>query len=276
MPVHRRMSLVGALTALCLFTGGAAAQADGGDRDRECVGAIGAETVRGDLEVPEAAVCELAGTRVLGDVKVQDGAELYAQNTTIRGGIEADPQAYVDMLASYVGDELELRDALGVSAETSRIDDNIESRDTDFIDLFSTSVDGNVKVEGLTAVFGEAVKVEGNMRAEDAQYFDLYDSEVDGNFSVRNTTEGSIFCGNKLDGDSEFVVNMGLLTIGSPSQSCAGNVVEGDVEVHYNDAVIEISDNYIKGDLECRGNEPPPLGGNNRVRGDKEGQCRNL
>jgi hypothetical protein len=274
MPVHRRLPLVGVLTAVCLFTGGAAAQAN--DRDRECVGAIGAETVRGDLEVPEAAVCELAGTRVLGDVKVQDAAELYTQNTTVRGGIEADPQAYVDMLASYVGEELELRDALGVSAETSRLDDDIESRDTGFIDLFSSSVDGNVRVDGLTAVFGESVKVEGNMRAQNAQYLDLYDSEVDGNFSVRNTVEGSIFCGNRLDGDSEFIVNMGLLTIGSPTQSCAGNVVDGDVEVHYNDAEIEISDNYIRGDLECRGNEPAPLGGNNRVRGDKEGQCRNL
>jgi hypothetical protein len=262
---------VGVVTALCLLAGGEAAQA----ADRECVGAIGAETVSGDLEVPEGAVCELVLTRVLGDVKVQDGAELYAQGAVIRGGLEADPQAYVDLLESSVADDLELRSALGVSAETSRLDE-IESRDTGFMDLFASRVNGNVRVEGLTAVFGEAVTVKGNMRAEDAQYFDLYDSEVDGNFAVRNTTEGSIFCGNRLHGNSEFVVNMGLLTIGSPTQTCAGNFVAGNVEVDYNDAEIEISDNIIRGDLECRGNEPSPQGGNNRVRGDREGQCRTL
>src|SRR5918996_6207825 len=122
MPAGRR-SLVGVVTALCLLTGGEAAQA----ADRECVGAIGAETVSGDLDVPAGAVCELTGARVLGDVEVQDAAELYAQGAVIRGGLEADPQAYVDLLESHVADELELRAALGVSAETSRLDE-IESR----------------------------------------------------------------------------------------------------------------------------------------------------
>jgi hypothetical protein len=67
-------TLVGALIVVGLLVGAATAQA----APRQCTGAIGPETVRGDVEVPAGAACDLAGTRVRGSVQVRDGASLFA------------------------------------------------------------------------------------------------------------------------------------------------------------------------------------------------------
>jgi hypothetical protein len=243
--------------------------------DTVCTGVIGPVTVRGDLYVPPGEVCDLAGTRVLGNTKVDDGAELYAEQATLRGNVTVDPGAFVDLFESSVGGNVRLNQSLGLSTEDSSIDGNIDSNASDFIDLFGGDIDGNLVARGgETAVFAESVDVGGNLVADRNDYMDLYDSQVNGNFSVRNTQSGSIFCGNTLNGNPEFFGNMGILTIGSPDQACDGNAVNGNIIVNNNQAETEISDNDINGNLQCRGNEPPPVGGGNRVGGNAEGQCR--
>ncbi len=115
------------------------------------------------------------------------------------------------------------------------------------------------------------------MEAAGAEFFDLHNSTVSGNFQARDTRLGSFFCGNTLKGNAEFVRNLALLVIGSPASECAGNSVSGNVRVEDNEADnTEISGNAVRGNLSCFDNEPPPIGGGNQVRGNKEGQCRLL
>jgi hypothetical protein len=259
------------VTAGTLLFAAPAAQA----ADTVCAGALGPVTVPGNLVVPEGQVCDLAGTRVRGNTKVEDTAELYAEQAVLHGNVTADPGAYVDLFETTVGGNVTLNGGLGLSSEDSTIGGNLTSRDADFIDLFGGTLSGNLNaVGGPTAVFAEALNARGNLSAVGTDYFDLYDSVVRGNFSVRNTQSGSIFCGNTLAGNPQFIGNMQLLTIGALEQACAGNTVSGNMIVRDNQADVEINENDIAGNLQCSGNVPPPTGGGNRVRGNSQGQCQ--
>jgi hypothetical protein len=259
------------VTAGTLFFAAPSAQA----ADTVCAGALGPVTVPGNLIVPEGQVCDLAGTQVRGNTKVEDAAELYTEQASLRGNVTVDPGAYLDLFETTVGGNVRLNESLGLSSETSTIRGNVTSRGTDFIDIFGGAIYGNLDAGGgPTAVFAEALDARGNLTAVGVDYFDLYDSVVRGNFSVRNTESGSIFCGNTLAGNPQFVGNMTLLTIGAPAEACAGNTVSGNVIVRDNQAAAQINDNDIAGNLQCSGNVPPPTGAGNRVRGNSQGQCQ--
>jgi hypothetical protein len=270
--VGRRASLVAALVATGMLA--AASPAAAAD-DTVCTGALGPVTVPGDLIVPEGQVCDLAGTTVRGNTFVEEGAELYGEQANLRRSLFVAAAGYADLFESRVGGDIRLNDSLGLSSEDSSVGGNITARGADFVDIFGGSINGNLEATGAdTAVFAEGVEVDGNLAASGTDYFDLYDSTVAGNFSVRNTTSGSIFCGNTLAGNPEFTGNMTLLTIGSPTEACDGNRVSGNIIVRNNQAEAEISDNDVNGNLQCSGNTPPPTGGGNRVDGNAEGQCR--
>ena len=272
LPRFAKAAVFSSFVLAGLLAGASPALAD----DTICTGAVGPVTVPGNLIVPEGQVCELAGTRVLGNTKVEESAELYAEQAQLLGNVtDVDPGGYVGLFESRVGGNVRLNESLGVSSEASTIGGNIESWAADFIDLFGVSIGGDVSARGgETAVFGEDLEVGGDLIAEENDYFDLYDSVVNGSFYVRSTQSGSIFCGNTLNGNPEFTGNMTLLTIGSPVQACDGNRVNGNIIVVNNQAAAQISDNDVNGNLVCRANVPPPLGAGNRVGGNAEGQCR--
>src|SRR5688500_11376532 len=69
---RRLLVLVAASGAVLAAPPGALAE------ERDCVGAIGAETVD-NVRVPEGAACTMNGTFVKGTVKVERGATLEAQ-----------------------------------------------------------------------------------------------------------------------------------------------------------------------------------------------------
>ena len=48
------------------------------------------------------------------------------------------------------------------------------------------------------------------------------------------------------------------------------------MQAFQNTGGVEIRGNRIDGNLQCKENSPAPVGGNNRVGGNKEDQCRNL
>jgi hypothetical protein len=54
------------------------------------------------------------------------------------------------------------------------------------------------------------------------------------------------------------------------------NVVDSDIQLFSNDGRFTVRGNVVGGNLQCKSNEPRPIGGNNRVEGNKEDQCRNL
>jgi hypothetical protein len=221
-------------TAAALLAAGPA-QAD----DRSCDGLIGPETVPGGVVVPDGEVCELAGTRVLGSVRVGTGAALFAEDIELSGNLDVRGDANV----SLDGGEI----AGGVKAARRG-----------------------------TAVFAQRLIVAGTLEAHGADILDLRDSVVAGNFYVRDTREGSLFCGNTLKGSSEFAGNSGQLTLGSGDGFCDGNRLDGNVKVAGNRGFTEIGDNDVGGNLTCFANDPGPVGGGNRVEGNREGQCAAL
>jgi hypothetical protein len=268
----KRGMLVCALVALGLVAGGGVAQA----AERQCVGAIGPETVRGDLVVPAGATCDLAGTHVRGSVYVREGAELVAENAEVRGSIEAERDSLVDLVETTVGGTLTLRNAFAAFVQGGSIAGNLESTGDTFLVATFASIGGNVKVSAGAAVIADGLEVNGTMEAIGLEFFDLFDSTVNGNFYVRDSEGGSFLCGSTFNGGAEFTDNGTVLTIGSLSSSCDGNELTGDVKVERNQADIEISDNDVGGNLTCFDNAAQPVGGENRVHGNKEGQCAAL
>jgi hypothetical protein len=195
--------------------------------------------VRGGVIVPDGEVCELTGTRVLGSVRVGRDAGLFAQEIDLSG--------------------------------------NLDVRGDADVSLAGGAIVGSVKATRPgSAVFAERLTVAGTLEASRADILDLRNSVVDGNFYVRDTQEGSLFCGNSLNGNSEFTGNLGQLTLGAGDGFCDGNRLNGNVKVAGNRGFTEIGDNDVGGDLACFDNDPPPVGGGNRVQGNREGQCAAL
>ena len=54
------------------------------------------------------------------------------------------------------------------------------------------------------------------------------------------------------------------------------NAVNADIQLFSNDGRFEVRRNVVGGNLQCKSNNPKPVGGNNRVEGNKEDQCKNL
>jgi hypothetical protein len=267
----RKAFLVGAIVATGLVAAGTAQSGE-----RRCDGLIGPETVPDNLVVPSGETCDLGGTVVLGNVTVEPDAVLLAAEADLRGNLTVGSDSFVDLLESTVAGTLELRDSFGVLIGGGSIG-NLDSNGSELIRPFGATIAGNVKVVGgSTTVTGNGLAVGGNLEATGIDLFDLSDSTVNGTFAVRGTGRGSFFCNNTLNGNSEFTSNRTELRIGAPGQACGGNRLNGNIVVARNQAQIEISDNDVGGNLTCRGNSPPPVGGGNRVQGNKEGQCRAL
>src|SRR5687767_12313534 len=55
--------------------------------ERDCRGAIGAETVD-NLRVPDSETCTLSGTHVKGTIKVETGATLRASTVAVVGNVQ--------------------------------------------------------------------------------------------------------------------------------------------------------------------------------------------
>jgi hypothetical protein len=227
-----RTTLAAALAAAGALAAASPAQAD----DRRCDGVIGPETVPGGVVVPDGEVCELAGTRVLGSVRVGHGAALFTHDLDLSGNLEVRGDADVSLDGGAVGGSLKA-------------------------------------TRPGSAVFAERLIVAGTLEASRADILDLRDSVVAGNFHVRDTQEGSLFCGNTLNGNGEFTGNLGQLSLGASDGFCAGNRLRGNLKVAANRGFTEIGDNDVGGDLTCFCNDPPPVGGGNRVQGNREGQC---
>jgi hypothetical protein len=52
-----------------------------------------------------------------------------------------------------------------------------------------------------------------------------------------------------------------------------GTTVKGNVLVKSRASVVVKGGADVDGNLHCKNNDPAPVGGGNRVEGDKEGQC---
>jgi hypothetical protein len=96
-----------------------------------CPGALGPVVVKGSLYVPPGAVCNLAGTQILGTVYVDVTAQLYAEAATIADDLDC-YGSHCTLVRSTVGKNAILERGLGI------------------LDLYGSNVGGDLKCAGDT------------------------------------------------------------------------------------------------------------------------------
>jgi hypothetical protein len=137
--------------------------------------------------------------------------------------------------------------------------------------LKGTIVIGNVHLyAGGSLVSRQGTQIGGSIQAENSDFVDLLETQVNGNIQLDDLVgDRSIINRSTIGGSIQLVGNRSRLEV-------LGNTVNADVQAFSNTGGVIIADNIIDGNLQCKSNNPPPAGGNNRVRGNKEDQCAHL
>jgi hypothetical protein len=151
-----------------------------------CEDFIGVVTVD-NLRVPPDANCTLAGTRVMGTIKVETGASLTAQQITVNGNIQAEGAAAVNVLAgSIIGGSIQIKQS---AAEIEEV-----------------TVNGDIQFESnIGAVSATRNQVGGNVQAFKNQGGVTFaDNIIGGNLQCKEnepppTGGNNIVQGNKED-----------------------------------------------------------------------------
>ncbi len=146
--------LVAASAMLFGFVGGGRQTALAGDT--ECRGAMGAETVAGNLIVPDDATCTLSGTTIQGAVVVKSRASLFASYITVTGGVQSQSATTIMICNSTIGNSLSLSkggDFGGsIGLHSNQINGDIQLQDNRHpVQLLSNLVSGSIAAQGNTA-----------------------------------------------------------------------------------------------------------------------------
>ena len=136
--------------------------------------------------------------------------------------------------------------------------------------LDGTTVKGNILLYAGGSLVARDVRVEGNVQADRALSLDVERSQVTGSVQLEGLT-GEL----ARVVDNEVVGNIQVKDTRARVEVMA-NQVGADVQAFANLGGVRVQDNVINGNLQCKENAPAPLGGNNRVSGNREDQCANL
>lgn len=121
--------------------------------------------------------------------------------------------------------------------------------------LKGTRVDGNVEVRRGARLFARGIRVNGNVQAKYAKRVEIKlrgdgsRSRIGGDIQLENGRNGGLVKRAVVGGDIQLFGNRG-------------------------GATFWVKGNIVDGNLQCKNNSPRPKGYNNRVDGNKEGQCR--
>ena len=277
MHVKRRANVLAVcvLVLLALLAGAAPASAAPAG-ETACAGALLNAMVKGDLVVPVEATCDLSGTTVYGNVRLEPGARLYADYSEIKGAIRVGGQMGTLQLSySRVGGGIEIRGIWGVLV-TSTINGNIRVEDAVGLTLNDVTVSGEVQVARSRHFTDTKSGLKGAVTVQDVGFTAFRGSHLGKDVTVERAREEVRLCESSVAGNATFVGNATKVSIGGGVFLCGGNEVRGDLAVHQNLGTITVANNAVRGDLACTGNEPAPVGGNNQVERNKEGQCSGL
>jgi hypothetical protein len=238
----RRLLVLSGLVLTVVLAMASVAQANNDAAD--CDGTATGLTIKGDLNVPSGASCQLINSTVRGDVKVRTGSYFEAQNTTIRGDVKARKSQTVFIQGG------------------STVKGNVDAERTSQVFLFASTVAGNIEVtraDDKVNVCGITVQggIEVTRSGRDILIGDPLTEDCAGNVVKR----GSIEVEDNWT-DVELVIR--------------GNTINrGDLVVKRNAGP---SDKFVQGnkggdDLVCRDNEAPFTASGN-TSWDKFGQCR--
>lgn len=128
------------------------------------------------------------------------------------------------------------------------------------------TIDDNVKVTQPCTL--DQVTVKGNVMLYSNAQATILNSTIDGNLESKGNFGQVTAKNNSIDGNIQ-------LEKGKTIQ-LHNNRVDGNIELKENRSSIQVTANQVDGNLKCESNSQTPKGGQNRVKGDKEGQCRSL
>jgi hypothetical protein len=140
--ITKRAAILAGAAIAGLLVVPAAAVAD----ERDCVGAIGAETVD-NLRVPQGAACMLDGTFVQGTVKVERDATLQANAVNVIGNVQGDGAANVVVRGSRVGGSIQVKQGGAAETSASQVTGDIQyDQQTGALRVADNLVGGSVQV----------------------------------------------------------------------------------------------------------------------------------
>jgi len=268
-----------------------------------------------NIVVRSGTLCILEGADVRGNVRVLEGGQVVALDSTVLGSITADPAAGIFMDATTVNGNVTGEQEASVFVDFSTVHGNVQTK-TDaatggtgstvhgsytcdgcfFQDLFDTTVRGNVTVRSAEIgdfmcgnTFGANVEIYDSRSAADEFFtfaFELVDNDVAGSVIVKNNVGPLVVDDNRIGANLQVSNNNVGFAAAYPDEGCLQstpsdngeilrNVVAGNVQITKNLGEIEITLNSITGSLQCSNNSPPPVGGGN-IAAQKQGQCRGL
>ena len=135
--------------------------------------------------------------------------------------------------------------------------------------LRGTKVKGTIKVNKNARLEAIDVNVIGNVQGEGARNVIVRKtSRVGGSVQVVQGKKAKV-TNSRVNGDI-------LYDDQSARVVALRNRVGGNVQAFQNTGGTKIAGNVIDGNLQCKENHPAPTGGNNRVGGNKEDQCKSL
>ena len=151
----------------------------------------------------------------------------------------------------------------------------------------ATTVD-NLKVPQSATCTLKGTKVKGTIKVNRGARLEAINVNVIGNVQGENARNVIVRRGSRVGGSVQVVqgkrariaysrVNGDILYDDQRGEVIArSNTVGGNVQAFQNTGGVRIRGNVIDGNLQCKANRPPPTGGNNKVQGNKEDQCKRL
>lgn len=156
--------------------------------DTTCTGTIGAETVDGNVIVPDGAGCTLNGTTVIGNVLVGVGASLHADGATVDGDIQDDNN-----------------DAGDVTVTNSQVGGNVQLEQGTSVAVTATDIGGDLQLEANSqALQADANSIGGNLQANhNTGGLSITDNTIDGNLQCQSNDPPPTGSGNVVHGSAE-------------------------------------------------------------------------
>ncbi len=133
--------------------------------DLYCSGIVGSMNVD-EIIVNSGEVCNLDGTKVMGNITIMWGGVLYASNINLEGNIQAENANRIEVNNSNIGGDFQFKDGNVVVVNNSWIGGNFQgSYNMGSISLTGSSIKGNVQ---LFENYGE-ISINGNFIQGDLQ-----------------------------------------------------------------------------------------------------------
>ena len=174
----------------------------------------------------------------------------------------ATPAMVVPQIA--VAEETVCRGTIG-----SKTLDNVKVPQGETCTLKGTKVKGTVKVNKGARLEAIDVNVIGNVQGENGRNVIVRkESRVGGSVQVVHGKKATV-ANSRVKGDILYDDQSGKVIV-------SGTGVGGNVQAFHNTGGVQILGNVIDGNLQCKENKPAPTGGNNKVQGNKEDQCKKL